>query len=415
MRNACLSALALAALVACSSSSSDPAPGGQGTAFPTAIAQKAVVDTKKNALIGYDEALTAAKALKTAVDTFVATPNQANLDAAKKAWIAARVPYGPTEAHRFYDGPIDNPEDGPEGLINAWPLDENEIDYTRDAPESGLVNDMSIAELTKEVLADANEKKGDKAITTGYHAIEFLLWGQDDAKPGTGAGKRPFTDFVDGGTAKNQARRRAYLKNVTELLVDDLQKVRDAWDPSKPDAFVTKFGVTPTDAAAQPDATKEVVSKLLRAMGSMAKAELSGERMTVAFKNRSEEDEHSCFSDTTATDMLGNGIGVQNLWLGKWGTNDGVGLDEVVNAVDPALATKTTADLADAIAKLTKLQQLQESGTPIDVILQATDDSEGRKAMIDAIKALKLVGDDVEKAATALGLTVELEKASEEL
>ena len=412
MRNVSLRAFVCVALVACSSSSTSDAP--KEGAFPDAVAQRAVADAKKNALVGYDEALTAAKALQAAVDTFVATPTEASFEAAKKAWIAARVPYAPTEAHRFYDGPIDAPEDGPEGRINGWPLDENEIDYTRDAPEGGLVNDLTVT-LTKDFIAAQNEKKGDKAITTGYHAIEFLLWGQDDAKPGTGPGKRPYTDFVDGGTHANQARRRTYLANVTALLVEDLQKVRDAWDPSKPDAFVTKFGVAPTDPAAQPDATKEVVGKLLRAMGSMAKAELSGERMTVAFKNRSEEDEHSCFSDTTATDMFGNGVGVQNVWLGKWGNADGVGLDEVVGAVDPALATKTTADLAAAVSKLRRLDELQAAGTPIDVILQAPDESEGRTAMLEAIRALKLVGDDVEKAATALGLGVELEKPSEEL
>lgn len=411
MRNVSLPAVVLVAVVACSSSSREaPADG----VFPAAVAERAVADAKKNALIGYDDALSAAKALQVAVDTFVATPTEASFEAAKKAWIAARVPYAPTEAHRFYDGPIDAPETGQEGRINGWPLDENEIDYTRDAPAGGLVNDLTV-ELTKDFIAAQNEKKGDKAITTGFHAIEFLLWGQDDAKPGTGPGKRPYTDFVDGGTHANQARRRAYLVNVTALLVEDLQKVRDEWDPTKPGAFVTKFGVAPTDPAAQADATKEVVGKLLRAMGSMAKAELSGERMTVAFKNRSEEDEHSCFSDTTASDMLGNGVGVQNLWLGRWANADGVGLDEVLGAVDPALAAKTTADLAAAVSKLRRLEELQQAGTPIDVILQAPDESEGRRGMLEAIRALKLVGDDVEKAAAALGLGVELEKPSEEL
>lgn len=404
-------------LLACSSD--DTSGGGNGTpqtgTFPEEIATKAISDYSKNVYASYDDALTAAKALQTAVDAFVANPNQASFDAAKKAWVDARVPYGPTEAFRFYEGPIDNAETGLEGRINAWPLDEFEIDYTRDTATSGLVNDLSVTDLSKDVIAEANEKKGEKSITTGYHAIEFLLWGQDDMTPGTGAGKRPFTDFVDGGTASNQARRRTYLKNVTDLLVEDLETTRAQWEPGKAGSFGAKFGVEASDPATEPNAKKEAIGKLLGSIGSMAKAELSGERMTVPYKNRSEEDEQSCFSDTTATDMLGNGVGIENVWLGRQRSTDGVGLDEVVKAVDPALAEKTTADLADAVGKLRKLESLQRAGTPIDVILQAPDESEGRKAMLDAIRALKVVADDTEKAASALGLSITLEAPSQEL
>jgi len=401
--------LLTAASLAMACGSDDAAPT-TSKSFPSEIATRAIADYKKNALANYDDVLAAAKALKTAVDAFVATPNEATLEAARKAWIAARVPYGPSEAHRFYDGPIDNPDTGPEGEINGWPLDEFHIDYTRDTPTSGMINDTKV-EIAKEAIADANEREGEKAITSGYHAIEFLLWGQDDVRPGMGAGKRPYTDFVDGGTASNQARRRAYLKAVTELLVEDLESVRAEWAG----AFAAKFGVEPLDKATEPDAKKEAVGKLLRAIGSLAKAELSGERMTVAFKNRSQEDEHSCFSDTTATDLLGNGIGIENVWLGRYGVFDGVGLDEVVKTADAQLATKTTADVAAAVAKLRKLDELQKAGTPIDVVLAAADGSEGRTAMLEAIKALKLVADDVEKSAAALGLSVQIEKPSEEL
>ena len=412
MRNASILAFGLLLTLSCSSESSAPA---EAAVFSEDIASKAISDYKRNVNANYGDVLTGAMSLQVAVDTFLASPGATTFEATRKAWIEARVPYGPSEAFRFYDGPIDNPEDGPEGRINAWPLDEFEIDYTRDTPDSGLVNDLSVVDLTKDLIAEQNEKKGEKAITSGWHAIEFLLWGQDDASPGTGPGKRPFTDYVDGGTAKNPARRRTYLQNATRLLIDDLESVRVAWDPAKPGNFASKFGVEPSRAASDPNARKEVIGKLLRSIGSMAKAELSGERMTVAFKNRSEEDEHSCFSDTTATDMLGNGIGIENVWLGRYGPFDGVGLDEVVKAADPALATKATADIADSVAKLLKLKQLQDSGTPIDVILQAADGSEGRKAMLEAIQALKIVGEDMEKAATALGLTVMLEKPTEEL
>jgi putative iron-regulated protein len=410
MRPISLAPLALV-LAACGSSSTPDTPTAR--AFPKETATAALETYKKNTLANYDEVVTAAEALKAAIDAFVAAPSESTFDAAKAAWIAARAPYGPSEAHRFYDGPIDEPENGPEGAINAWPLDEFHIDYTRETPTSGIVNDPKVT-IDAATLTAANERDGEKAITTGYHAIEFLLWGQDDEQPGTGPGKRPFTDFVDGGTASNQARRRAYLAVTAGLLVDDLKKVRDQWRAGD-GSFAAQFGIVASDPKAQPDAEKEAIGKLLRALGSMAKAELSGERMTVAFKNRSQEDEHSCFSDTTATDLLGNGLGIEGVWLGRYGSNDGPGLDDVVRAVDGKLADKTTADLAAAVALLRELDELQKAGTPIDVILAAPDADPNRKTMREAIAALKTVGEDVEAAAKALGLSIQLEQPSEDL
>jgi putative iron-regulated protein len=404
-----VSGLLLTAALACSSNA-QPDAGG----FPVAIGKQAINTYKKNVFAEYGACLDAATKFDLAVDQFTGSPTEATHRAVKDAWIAARVVYGPSEAHRLYNGPIDNDKTGPEPQMNGWPLDESFIDYTREVATSGLVNDTSKA-ISPAFLAEQNEKGGDTAITTGWHALEFLLWGQDDAKPGTGAGKRPYTDFVDGGTAKNQDRRRAYLEAAAHLLIEDLGAVKDAWDPAKPDSFAGKFGIASQNPESEKDATKDAIGSLLKALGSMSKAELSGERMTVAFKNRSEEDEHSCFSDTTATDILGNGIGVQNVWLGRYGSNDGVGLDEVVKAVNPALAEKTTKDLADAITQLQALKVLQDQGTPVDVILLAADGSPGRVAMLAAVKSLKLVGDDVEEAIKALGLKIELTKPTQDL
>ena len=94
---------------------------------------------------------TAAEALHDAIDAFVAGPTDATLQAAKDAWLAGRRLYGPTEVFRFYDGPIDNPDDGPEGQINAWPMDEAYVDYADGDPEAGIVNDVaSVPEITDE-------------------------------------------------------------------------------------------------------------------------------------------------------------------------------------------------------------------------------------------------------------------------
>jgi putative iron-regulated protein len=155
----------------------------------------------------YSETLTRTQALDTAVDSFVATPTAASLLTAQNAWKTARDPYGESEVYRFYDGPIDNPVDGPEGEINAWPMDEVFVDYVQDDPTAGIINETAMfPTLSKEIIAQQNEEGGETNISTGYHAVEFLLWGQDLSASGPGA--RPYTDYLTtGGTAANQARR----------------------------------------------------------------------------------------------------------------------------------------------------------------------------------------------------------------
>ncbi|MBN9160528.1 MAG: hypothetical protein BGO98_12240 [Myxococcales bacterium 68-20] len=395
-----VSVLSLVLLGACSDDTNE---GGTGTkADPLANASPVAEQYAKNVHANYSEILDKARALKTAVDAFVATPSAATQQAAKDAWVAARLPYGPSEVYRFYGGPIDDEETGPEGAINAWPLDENFIDYTRDDEDAGIINHPElVADLTKDVIRGENEKGGEKNISTGYHAIEFLLWGQDDEDPKLKtAGQRPFTDYVtSGGTAKNQERRGQYLKLVAEILVEDLEQVAAAWEPGK-DNYAKTFVADPKDA----------VTKMLTGMGSMANAELSGERMTVAYKNRGQEDEHSCFSDTTNADILGNFVGIQNVYLGKYGSTDGPGLDELVKAVDPALDAQMKSELDAALAAVNALQAV-----PFDFAIDAADGTPERDNVLKAIQAIRKTAPTIIQIGQKLGVEFKLEEPSETL
>ena len=349
-----------------------------------------VVETyAANVYANYQDTLTKAEALKTAVDAFIASPSQATQDAAKQAWLDSREPYLQTEPFRFYDGPIDNPEDGPEGEINSWPLDEVFIDYVVGMPKSGIINDKTnFPMITVDVIKAQNENGGEANISTGYHAIEFLLWGQDLSD--TGPGARPYTDYVmDTGTADNQGRRRNYLQLVTQLLVDDLQQVTDQW---KPDAenYRAEFVA----------GGKESVQKILLGLGSLSGAELSGERMTVALDNRDQEDEHSCFSDNTHRDLIGDAIGLQNVYLGVYGANDGKGIEDLVRAKDAALADRLKTQIA---ASVTAMQAIPH---PFD---QAIKDDTSRALIMTAIQGLQTQTETTVEAATALGITINLE------
>ena len=85
----------------------------------------------------YSDTLAAAKEMQSAITAFVKAPSAEGMKQAREAWLAAREFYGQTEAFRFYGGPIDD-ANGPEGQINAWPLDEAYVDYVQGKPKAGM-------------------------------------------------------------------------------------------------------------------------------------------------------------------------------------------------------------------------------------------------------------------------------------
>jgi putative iron-regulated protein len=350
-----------------------------------------VANFAANAYAAYTDSVTGAEALRSAVTAFTAGPTTTTQNAAKTAWNASRVAYLQTEVFRFSDGPIDgNAEGTPEIGINAWPLDEVYIDYVAGDDDAGLVNDTSF-NLTIENLVGANMDGKEEFVSTGYHAIEFLLWGQDGNPDGAGA--RAATDFVDGSRA-NADRRREYLGLVAQLLVDDLTTVRDEWAPDNDDNYRAEFeGLE----------EKEALRRILTGMAVMASAELSGERMQTALDNEDEEDEHSCFSDTTHNDIAGNLQGIENVYLGKYGTNDGAGLDDLVKERDPALHTEMTTRLAAAKTAVAAIP------VPFDQAIRPLADGGAPDKVQAAIDAIKAVGDTVGKIATLLDIELVIE------
>jgi putative iron-regulated protein len=345
----------------------------------------------------YAEALGEAEALREALRDFTSEPSEETFTAAKAAWLASRTPYGQTEAFRFYQGPIDN-DDGPEGMINAWPIDESYIDYVA-GPEdtvlvSGLVNmPDDYPDITEDVIAELNEKEGETNIMTGYHAIEFLLWGQDRSEDGPG--ERPYTDYVTGneGTAENQDRRAQYLLSAAELLVVNLTGVHEQWQENETNYREEFLELEPSKA----------IGNMLLGMGSLAGAELAGERMTVAYDNKDQENEHSCFSDNTKADLLNNAKSVQNVLLGNYQDFDGAGIDELVQAKDSALAERLREQIQTAIDDIDAIPG------SFDTAILGDDESEGRVAVKAAIDSLLDFKDSLEDAAGVLDIPLELE------
>ena len=339
----------------------------------------------------YDDSYQAAIVLKQKIDAFVANPTDAGFQACKTAWLAACVPYGQTEAYRFYGGPIDD-KDGPEGLINSWPLDESYVDYVESYPFAGIINNTALyPTLSKTLLEDLNQTGGatmeqsEVNVCTGYHAIEFLLWGQDLSA--SGPGSRPFTDYVPGATAQNQARRGQFLKIVAELLVDHLDKVRQEW---------TLEGNYRKALLASED-LGEVLGKIFTGLGEMSKGELAGERMFVAVDSKDQENEHSCFSDNTHTDILMNFQGIRNVYTGQYTRVSGSKIagrsfSAITASLDPTKADAVTAAFADAETKIKAIP------VPFDqAILNAPE------KVLAASESLKTLSDKLSDAALVLG------------
>lgn len=312
--------------------------------------EAAIINHADIVLASYTDSRDDAQLLLDAVQALVDDPSEATHEAAKEAWINAQESYGQTEVYRFYGGPIDD-EDGPEGQLNAWPLDESLIDYVTVAAngEDGA-NDVGVniinspdeyPTITMDVIAGLNELDGGETnVATGYHAVEFLLWGQDDPDV-DGAGQRSYLDYVtDGtGTNDNQDRRGDYLIAAAELIVEDLNSLITEW--SAGGDYRTFF--------TSEDELETSLERILNGMGKLSVGELAGERIIVALEAQTQEDEHSCFSDNTHRDVVTNAMGIQNVYLGTYGSISGVGIYDVVAEQDEELANELRAQIIESV------------------------------------------------------------------
>ncbi|WP_281684678.1 imelysin family protein [Thalassobaculum salexigens] len=363
----------------------------------------------------YEDSLITAKRLETAVDALIASPSEATLTDAKQAWKAARVPYQQTEAYRFGNPIVDEWE----GKVNAWPLDEGLIDYV-DPGKYGASSDdnpyytanvianpslklggstLETPKITMAVIQELHELDAVEAnVTTGYHAIEFLLWGQDLNGTGPGAGARPYTDFDPQNCTHGNCERRAdYLKVATDLLIADLEEMVANWAES---------GAARAQLMAAGD--KGGLAMILTGMGSLSYGELAGERMKLGLLLHDPEEEHDCFSDNTHWSHYYDAQGVKNVYEGRYERVDGSvvegpSVSDLVAATDAELDKALSAALNDTMAKMTDMADAAEAGEAYDQ--QIGEGNEAGNARVDAaITALLVQTREIERAVAALGL-----------
>ena len=146
----------------------------------------------------------------------------------------------------------------------------------------------------------------------------------------------------------------------------------------------------------------EVITNIITGIGEMSRGELAGERMTVAYEERSQEDEHSCFSDNTTADILANAMGVQRVYLGEYGDVSGTGIKDLIAEQDEELAQSLAEEINRSVALARSIP------APFDSLLRQgmSDSDPGRRAVLDAIVALENQTDTIVNAAQEVGITI---------
>jgi putative iron-regulated protein len=381
-----------------------------------AVEKGQVLDTYADiAAAKYGDSLITAQRLQTAVNALVANPSAENLTAARQAWLAARVPYQQTEVYRFGNAVVDDWE----GKVNAWPLDEGLIDYV-DASYGGPSDENEFAALnvianpmftlsgtevdataiTPDLLENTlQEADGVEAnVATGYHAIEFLLWGQDLNGHGTGSGQRPWTDYAiaDECTNANCDRRGEYLTAATDLLVSDLEWMVAQW---------ANDGAARAEVMTNEDAG---LAAMLTGMGSLSYGEVAGERMRLGVMLNDPEEEHSCFADNTHNDHFYDGMGVQNIYLGEYIRVDGTlvsgpSLADLVSETDAALDAEMQSKLSATMMALGRIKTTAEAGFAYDQMLERGNEA-GEALIMGGVNGFIDQTRSIERVVTSLGL-----------
>ncbi len=385
-------------------------------------AKRAILTTYADiAAAAYADALAGAKALQQAVARLVEAPSEETMAAARRAWIASRPAYMQTEVFRFGNPIVDEWE----GHVNGWPLDEGLIDYV-DTERYGDTSDenplftaniiasreithagetIDVTTITPEVLTRLHEVGGVEAnVTIGYHAIEFLLWGQDLSGTGPGAGNRPYTDYVrgEGGTGGNQDRRAAYLTTVTAMLVNELETMVANWAPN---------GAARRALLARgPDAG---LTAIFTGMGSLSYGELAGERMKLGLMLHDPEEEHDCFSDNTHNSHFYDVVGIRNVYVGEYRRSDGSivrgpSLSDFVRHAVPALDREMRQRLDATVAAFQAIKTRAETVEAYDQMI-GEGNAEGNALVQAAIDKLLEQTRTIERIMAALRLRATFE------
>lgn len=365
--------------------------------------------------VKYLDSLTTAQQLKTAIVGLTRNATQENLNAARVAWKQARIPYLQTEVYRFGNPIVDDWE----GRVNAWPLDEGLIDYVDSSYGATSLDNPA---FTANVIANSRFKLSQQVIdasvidpdllsstlheidgieanvASGYHAIEFLLWGQDLNGNNSGAGQRQASDYdIHNCTNGHCQRRIDYLIAVVDLLISDLEWMQRQWQ---------------TNGPARRDLLSDETTGLnaiLTGMGSLSYGELAGERTKLALLLGDPEEEQDCFSDNTHNAHFYDVQGILNVFMGRYEMSNGEVLQgpsiaQLIGSKDPVLRERLMVALQGSISAAQAIVDSAENNNVAFDQLIAKGNQPGNQLVNNLVDNLLAQTRLIEQSVTVLGL-----------
>jgi predicted lipoprotein len=299
------------ALNACSKGDTNEDP----TADP--LADKAILSSFVDDVIldTYQDLADQSAALQAAVMNLVASPSEENFQAARQAWVAARVPWEQSEAFLF--GPVDTY--GYDPALDSWPLDH-----------AGL--DAAIAAYNNIELDSVDPS------LKGFHAIEFILFGYDRSKT--------LSKLTE--AEKNYLEALAtHHKNVTARIVK-------AWKEGLNEnaAFATRLKTAgETDNDLYPS-TQAAIEEMLEGMVGIAD-EVANNKIAQPFDQQDPNLVESQYSFNSLEDFQNNILSIRHVWQGsRSGSAAAASLSARVQASDSPLHAEVENAIDTALAAL---------------------------------------------------------------
>ena len=264
--------------------------------------------------VAYQQLATSSDQLYTEILTFCANPSDSGLSNCKQLWKVTRSIWESSEG--FLYGPVEYLNIDPQ--IDTWPVDYLELD-------SLLQSSITFDQTTMNSLENALK---------GFHPMEYLLFGKNGAKKASEFSQRE-KDYL--------TALALHVKNLTASLIN-------SWNGNTPNNFFAYF----TNPSASNPYFKTQLDVYLTIVQSMIDIcdEVANEKIKNPFLAKDPSLEESPFSVNSLIDFTNNIISVQNVFQGKF-TSENLGLEDFVNNKNLSLSKTINSKINSAINSLT--------------------------------------------------------------
>ncbi len=298
-------------------------------------------------------------ALNLSVEAFAKDPNQENLDKAKAAWRAARVPWESSESFLF--GPVDALGIDPQ--VDTWPL--NRLDLEGVMSSGRKINIDLVRNLGTNMQ--------------GYHTIEYLLFGT-----GKSSNNKQLSDF-------NQIQFD-YLVASSSLLSEYASQLAYAWstryNPEDPQSagyadIISNPSLQNPIYSSERAVLEEYIQGMMGILDEVGNGKIS-DPFGSDINHANVELVESPYSWNSLADFTNNIRSVYSIYTGSYGTHKGAGLKDFVKSKNASLAQRIEFEILKSMQLIQKI-----SGPNQDMpFRQAILNPEGRERIQLAIDQL---------------------------